>query len=596
MNTDSFLGRFRHSSIFHLVAIMLVALALGSSTSCGRKHHLPTTAEIAAIHDAAMSGDLEKVKALLKDNPDLVFSKDAASKTPLYRAAALGHKDVAELLLTHGADINAGAPLIGAAYYGHTDMVDFLLAHGADVNARTDDWTPLLAAVAFEHKDVVAKLLAHGADVNATNNIGTSLYWAISTGQTDILELLLAHHPNVAATFHDGLTTLHLLASAGLNDSLEWFLTNNAEVNARDDVGETPMHLALVRHHNDTAELLRKHGGVNMDRSNTIENSIGDLAVVKILLKDNPGLINNRMRFGITPLALAADRGCKDVAEFLLDGNADVNAAADSPPFAGWTPLLFAVSRYGDDKNAEDRMLDDGIEYHANGHGGPLSPIMSPDATFAGKKDVAELLLAHGANVNARESDGTTSLLVAAKNDDKDMALLLLAHGADVNAKKNDSSTPLHDVAGSGYKDMVELLLANQADVNGKNQHGETALHFAAQNGNKDVVELLLTKGADVNAKTANTPAEWGDMVFGGWDIGGQTPLHNAAAGGHKDAVELLLAHGAEVNATNNYGWTSLHFAADHGHTNVVELLSQHGGTNDLKPPPPIGSFHGPLL
>ena len=55
--------------------------------------------------------------------------------------------------------------------------------------------------------------------------------------------------------------------------------------------------MALIHHHDDTAEILREHGGVNMDRFNTIENSIGDLAVVKILLKDNPDLINRPMGF-----------------------------------------------------------------------------------------------------------------------------------------------------------------------------------------------------------------------------------------------------------------------------------------------------------
>jgi cytohesin len=615
----------RAAGVKKLIAVALAVLTWSSFAFCDE------------IHDAAKSGDLEKVKTLLKDNPELVNNKDTNGWTPLFLAArndhadvvdllltngadvnatnksgmtalrvAVGgrHQDVAELLLAHGADINArenngGTLLIGAAYNGHADMVKFLLDHGADVNARDNSWTPLLAAVFFNHKDIAAMLLAKNADVNATNNLGTSLDRAASRGLKDMLKLLLAYKADVNAKDHDGLTPLHKAASAGDNDSVELLLTNNADVNARDNYDETPMHLALVYHHDDTAELLRERGGVNMDDINTIENSIGDLAVVKILLKKNPDLINRRMRFGITPLALAADRGCKDVAEFLLDDNADVNAAADSAPFEGWTPLLFAVSRYYDSKNAEDAMVDQDIEYHAKTHGGPLSPIMSPDATFAGKKEVAELLLAHGAEVNVTANEfghyGSTPLLIAAKNDDKEMVELLITNQADVNAKNNDGSTPLLIAAKYGDKEMLEMLLGDEADIHAKNQLGETALHLAAQNGNKDAVELLLTKGADVNAKTANSIAEWRDVFYVGWDIGGQTPLHNAAAGGHKDAVELLLAHGAEVNATNNYGWTPLHFAVDGGHTIAAELLRQHGGTNDMKPSPPLPPMHGPL-
>ena len=69
---------------------MLVALAWSSVAFCGE------------IHDAAKSGDLEKVKALLTGNPNLVFSKDNNGETPLHDAVVTGHKDVAELLVKSG--------------------------------------------------------------------------------------------------------------------------------------------------------------------------------------------------------------------------------------------------------------------------------------------------------------------------------------------------------------------------------------------------------------------------------------------------------------------------------------------------------------
>jgi hypothetical protein len=78
-------------------AVLLVALAWSSLAFCGE------------IHDAAKDGDLAKVKALLKDNPDLVFNKDKEGMTPLHDAAASGYKDVAELLLANKADVDAKA-------------------------------------------------------------------------------------------------------------------------------------------------------------------------------------------------------------------------------------------------------------------------------------------------------------------------------------------------------------------------------------------------------------------------------------------------------------------------------------------------------
>ena len=70
------------------------------------------------LHDAARRGDLEKVKELLRDDPDLVFSKDGCDGTPLHAAAEGGHKNVVDLLLASKAEINAkdkygNAPFIG---------------------------------------------------------------------------------------------------------------------------------------------------------------------------------------------------------------------------------------------------------------------------------------------------------------------------------------------------------------------------------------------------------------------------------------------------------------------------------------------------
>ena len=96
MNTRSSFRRFCHFPIPRRAAVLLVALAWSSLSFCGE------------IHDAAKSGDLEKVKALLKGNPDSVSSKDENyGATPLHFAASAAGKDVAELLLTNKAEVNA---------------------------------------------------------------------------------------------------------------------------------------------------------------------------------------------------------------------------------------------------------------------------------------------------------------------------------------------------------------------------------------------------------------------------------------------------------------------------------------------------------
>ena len=103
---------------------MLAVLVWSSLAFCGE------------IHDAAKNGDLEKVKALLKANPDLVFSKDDKfGGTPLHLAAYWNHKDVLELLLTNKADVNVrdnngNTPLALAANSNYTEVIELLRQHG----------------------------------------------------------------------------------------------------------------------------------------------------------------------------------------------------------------------------------------------------------------------------------------------------------------------------------------------------------------------------------------------------------------------------------------------------------------------------------
>lgn len=151
-------------------------------------------------------------------------------------------------------------------------------------------------------------------------------------------------------------------------------------------------------------------------------------------------------------------------------------------------------------------------------------------ASCHGNRDIAQKLIDHGANINAKGSGGLTPLHWAVAIGHKDVSELLLANGANVNAKDNDGLTPLHWVARYGYEEDAKLKLIRDAYLAVNITSLRAPLRLVAPREDKGIVELLLAKGSDVNAK----------------DKGGSTPLDMALAERNDEILDLLRQHGAK--------------------------------------------------
>jgi hypothetical protein len=199
---------------------------------------LKVDGEIMRLKDAIPEGEddlylkkLNPVAEAAKPEPPTVKAPDI----PITDAARTGRIGYVKQHLIAGTDVNAkggwmdGTPLHYAAMEGHKEIVELLLANGADVNTKDDGVTPLHFAASGDHKEIAELLIANGADVNAKGgDEATPLHWAAYNGRKEIVELLIAE---------------------------------GADVNAKDEVGETPLDRTAILDKKETADLLRKHGG-----------------------------------------------------------------------------------------------------------------------------------------------------------------------------------------------------------------------------------------------------------------------------------------------------------------------------------------------
>ncbi len=150
-----------------LITIVIGLLVVG----CGPGSSIHEFMKQPDIHEAAAEGNIKRVKQHLVEGVDVnAIFKD--SWTPLHMAAEGGHREIVDLLIAKGADINATAgwgdgvgwtPLHMAAEEGHKKVVELLILKGADINVKNgDDRTPLDDAIKHKNAEIANILRKHG--------------------------------------------------------------------------------------------------------------------------------------------------------------------------------------------------------------------------------------------------------------------------------------------------------------------------------------------------------------------------------------------------------------------------------------------------
>jgi ankyrin repeat protein len=201
----------------------------------------------------------------------------------------------------------------------------------------------------------------------------------------------------------------------------------------------------------------------------------GELDRVKALVSADPALVDARTSDGESAILTAVYHGRKDIANLLVA--------------RGATLTLCEACAAGELDRAE-RLIASGAAVNAFSHDG-WTPLHL--AAFFGHVALAELLVAHAADVTARSrnANGNTPLHAALAGNRRMVAGLLVGAGADVNAADAAGWRPLHLAAASNDLETLRALVANGADVNATNNAGMTPLALAEQRNHREAVALL---------------------------------------------------------------------------------------------------------
>ena len=422
-------------------------------------------------------------------------------------SANKGELAVVKLFLAAGMDPNAkdqrgNTALMYAAGDGHAKIIEVLLKAKANVNERNEEiyernqgsFTALSWAASSGQINAISVLLDHGADAQAIN---VAFLNAAAEGRLEALRMLLKRGADKGLGGEALIETASYYPpgegerEADMNDVIRFLLKLGVDVNTKGRVGRRTALLSAVN---------EGHG----------------ILIVQTLL--NAGAdVNAKDEDGWTTLLMEAStkESRAPIMQTLLAAGADVNAKCTScSSFHGWTALMMAA-RDADLKPIVDILLARDGDPNLTNDEGKTSLLI---AMNPGGMDTVHALLDRGANVNAKDENGTTALMEAQKrshyyHDTVEMSRLLLERHADVNAKDNNDFTALIWAGMYGQAKGIGALLDAGADLHARNVNGRTALMLAIREGAIEAVHTLLRKGAKVNDEDANgkTPLNYAE-------------------------------------------------------------------------------------
>ncbi|XP_048246396.1 ankyrin repeat domain-containing protein 17-like [Haliotis rufescens] len=562
------------------------------------------------LHAACLSNDAMLVKHILLCGVADIESKDEDGATPVMLAAEEGHKEVFDLLVSEGCNLdvqdNDCSNILHAACSSHNVKIveDILSREIADIDGRSSDGlTAVMKAAANGHKRVYDLLARKGCDLLVVDNMGDNILHAACAsdnvnfvncilsrdladiesrgengltpvmvaavhGQRKVFDLLVRKGCDLSVTDDHRNNILHAGSSGGNVKIVEYILScdyllgrNMVDIDSRNETGVTPVMTAAFTGQKKVFDLLvSKHCNMSMvdDSGRNILHfaCFSDNAqIVEYILSHHIADINSRNKDGLTPVMIAACQGQKKVFDLLCGKGCDLNLT-----------------------DHKDRTILHAACYGDNVH------------------IVEHLLLHEIVDINSRDENGHTPVIVAAQEGESKVFNLLVNKHCDLSVLNNDNYTILHVASNGGSVRIVKRILSrNVADKDSSGNNGVTPIMVAAENGHKNVFDLLVNKGCSLttvddsgrnilhcacvggNVQIVEYIISQGSVDLTRKDKEGQTPIMLAAENGHKNVFDLMVKKRCNLSTVDDSGGNILHCACVGGNVQIVEYIISHG-------------------
>ncbi|XP_034950244.1 putative ankyrin repeat protein RF_0381 [Chelonus insularis] len=547
------------------------------------------------IYKAVENGHLLIVLQLLKHGIDVNMINSKTRFNLLTIACLKKRYNVIEKLLEHNADVNMSIPdeelknvmtfsinlnlyrqllksydkesdsidvtcLHVAVFNSDPKMIKLLLKYGAKIKYDPTFSIIIRVAVYNNCEKVVQLFLEHGISPDNPDPKGNSLihfciYYNSSRNDYfyNIVKLLIESGANIQAPGND------LIFGAIINGHLkivQLLLDENVDVQYVDPNGETLLHTAVKK--------------------------IYDIKMIECLLKLNVS-VNAANNEGFTPLSLL----CKSIfsinlvkmIELLLKYGAEVNLVNNRL----MTPLHFAcysehtkLAQINRDESDYSFLMNVANMYS---HGNDWKII---NRIYSLMVNVVELLLKHGANVEAVDDRGLTPYIIASHSDNNEVVECLLKHHLNSHAVINNGDLPIYiecqfeglciDICPSTdvsqymklFIQLIKNFTSTYVSINSSNTNRYTLLHYAVLDLNNGMIKKLIKYGADVN------------VLYG---IDSLTPLQtifHTMKEYSRSEIDTLVTHIIKLKAAglhvNNKDWNIINH---HFHSQKVKVMEK---------------------